>query len=108
VNVSSWFKDSIGWAPLSGTSASGDPTYGATQTGIPARWERETVVVGHTADGAEIVSNDTIYTAAAIGLNDRVWIPGVSTTNPALARLALQVKAEKDKSGTAIFYKVRL
>lgn len=108
MNLTSWYRDLIGWAAVSGASAAGDPTYGSVQTGIPARVEAEVTVVGHAADGSEIVSNHTIYTNAAISADDKVWMPGLSTSNLALARRVLESKPNEDRNGKVAFYRVRL
>jgi hypothetical protein len=71
--------DTITVSAFTGVNASGDPTFGAQSTKL-ARVE-----AGYSRiidiNGNERQSTHTVVTESAIGIEDRVWLPGDDTAD---------------------------
>jgi hypothetical protein len=86
MDVTHLLQQTITIAPRTGMGADGTPTYGAQATRA-CRVEYAQGVVREGQDGTEIRTRATIITLAAIGPEDRVWLPGADTSSTAAARL---------------------
>jgi hypothetical protein len=106
VNLTSWLSQSISVAAQTGKNSKGDPTYGTPVT-VSARVEVSRRFA-RNAQGQKTVSSHAIYTTTAIALTDRIWLPGVSTSNVQAARGPLSVTAVSDKAGGVTLYEVLL
>lgn len=88
----------INVAPNTGTSGFGDPSYGAAVAGT-ARVEPVNKKF-YNANGEEVISEFAIYTEMAIGLLDRVWLPGDLPADPTKARVPMRIYKGIDEDGT--------
>lgn len=106
MDYSGWLKHTITVAPFTGKSAYGDPTYGAKVTRA-ARVEAKQVLV-RKPGGQEVQAEHVIYTASAIGAQDRVWLPGVDSSDDSLTKVPAATNQSPNKSGTQILYRTML
>ena len=83
---------------------SAECTYG-TPAPQNARVERQTRMV-LSANGKERASKTLILTEQAIADDDLVWLPGVDSTQRALAREPMDVEVATDTDGTPHHYEV--
>ncbi len=102
MDVSDWMTGSVTIAQAMGVSNYGEPTF-AVGIAIPARVQPKVQMVRKSKDGSEALSSHTVYTTTAVGIDDRVTLPG--ETYP---RLPLAVFTEVEKAGNVSFYKVLL
>lgn len=98
------FAQTIYVASPSGVSASGDATYG-TPASQAARVERRTNVV-ETTDGNFKETTHKIATEGAIGVKDRIWLPGEDQTDDTAARQPVRVNIGVDEKGVTTHYEV--
>lgn len=89
--------DTVTIASVTSRSGGGDPSYGA-QTAIRARVEDESKIV-IAPDGNERQANHKIVSEVAIGLTDRVWLPGDDTAKANDARRPVTVKTAQTPGG---------
>lgn len=87
-----------------GVSSVGDATYGVAAA-VKARVEpvRKTTT---NAEGEILMTEFAIYTEAAIGLYDRIWLPGDLPTDATKARVPLKVYEGVDEDGSLSHYEV--
>lgn len=99
-------RQTISVASPTGVSTSGDFTYG-TATTRAARVEthdREVLI----ADGEFSRSNTLVIVEAEIGINDRIWLPGVSSSLSDEARKPMRVMKFIDELGAVDHFEVWL
>jgi len=60
----------------------------------------------HDAAGQELMSSHKLITASAIGINDRVWLPGDSTSEQ--GRVVAHVAERVDENGNTDYHKTWL
>lgn len=107
MNVEAWLNDTANRAAYSGGNDEyGDAQYSAAAT-LACRWEPRQQIV-RDAKGIERLSIGTLFTATAVGDQDRLWIPGASTSDASLARKPIRVDTVKEKDGTVSHYEVVL
>ena len=104
MNLSSWLKDTITVAPMTGVDSYGQPQYGEQYT-IKCRVEDKLQKVVN-ASGQEVMSNTEIACLESIGLQDHIWLPGADTTKPEQARMPLNVHQARNKSGSLELFAV--
>ena len=92
-------------ASRTGTSSYGDSTFGAA-TARKARVEVDRRLVANPFTGKEEVTSHRIVVEQAIGLNDRIWLPGHSTSDATLARIPKQVQEGISENGSLHHYEV--
>lgn len=102
MNLDAWLTDTITIASQSAVGAKGDPSYG-TKTTAAAR-----VQAGRDRHETEIEHSHVIYTTSPVLVDDRIWLPGDSTSDTTLARRAVHVESSHDRGGTTTLYKVLL
>jgi hypothetical protein len=101
------FRQTIHVAPLLGVSETGDNLY-ATPVPVLCRSEAAATIV-HSASGEELNSDILILTEHPIGLNDRIWLPGIDPTyNDREARIPKTVNDVRDEDGTICHYEVSM
>ena len=84
-----------------------DPTYG-TPASMAARVELRTATT-KSADGLERTTDYLIFTTTAVGLLDRVWLPGEYTSaSDGKHRLPASVERVVDWTGAVTHYEIRL
>jgi hypothetical protein len=106
MDVSGWLVSTITTAPLSSFDSTGAPSYGAQVT-LPCRIELGQKLV-RSKDGAEVVSSHRVYVVAQIGIEDAIWLPGDSTSDPTVAKYPLNITAAYDKAGNVLYWRVDL
>lgn len=107
MDVSGWFTQSVTIAHLTGISGTGAETYGPQAT-VGARIKASTGIVRRAKDGAEVVSSHVVYVPAAVGIEDALWLPGDSVSDPSVAKKPIRVDVAYDRIGTAVYWKVTL
>ena len=98
--------DTVTVAARSGVSGAGDPTYGS-QTTVTARVEHGSKLV-KASDGREIQAEHTVLTTTAVGLQDRLWLPGDDTGDATKARLPVANKIASTPTGALTIYETYL
>lgn len=93
-----------GATPIS-VSQAGDVIYG-NAVSIAARVEPMNKLIDTSPTGEQSVSEFRIFTLAAIGAKDHVWLPGVDRNNIALARMPKQISPQTDEDGSISHYEV--
>lgn len=89
-------------ASATGVSESGGPTYGSPVARLARVETRVTQVRG--TDGNLKTTSHWICTTGALGLNDRVWLPGADHTAADQAGLPISVDAIPDEHGATDHY----
>ena len=102
MNVASWFNDTITIAARTGLAASGNPSYGTPQTGVPARVEIKTKAVIN-AQGERVFASHWLMTQTEVKVEDRIQLSGES-----FYRRAIAVAEGKNKCGAVTHYEVWL
>lgn len=105
MNLSSWLVHTVSIASVTGKSSHGDPSFEAART-ISARVQYDTQMV-RRANGQETASNAQVFSTSPILVTDRIWLPGVATTDT-LAKVPLSVSATPDKWGNVTLYMAAL
>lgn len=95
------------WQACTGNNSSGDPIYGGAVSAISVRIEQHQREI-RRADGSFKTSTHWIATTSAIGMNDRLWLPGVDSTDATLARLPLTIEQMPDERGAVDHYEILL
>jgi hypothetical protein len=106
VRLGAWFVDTVTVAAVTGKDSYGKPSFGA-KTAVKARVQAVRKLV-RSSTGNESVSSHVIFTETAINLTDRVWLPGVDSSNDSLAKVPLTINADHDKAGRVTLYEVTL
>jgi len=99
-------KETINVATASGKDAAGDLSYNA-----PAARSARVVNVRDTVekrDGTMLETTIAIITETAISLTDRVWLPGVDSSNATLSRRPQYIEKAVDEFGDLDFYRTKL
>lgn len=99
-------NSTITYAPLSGRTNDGVPTFGA-QVELVAYVDAEQKLV-RNFDGEEVVSTHAITTQAEIPAEARVWLPGQATNDDTLARVPIVVIESPHPQGTYSLFETRL
>jgi hypothetical protein len=102
VNVASWLNDTITLAARTGLAASGNPSYGTPQTGVPARVEIKTKAVVN-AQGERVFASHWLMTQTEVKVEDRIQL-----SEESFYRRAIAVAEGKDKRGAVTHYEVWL
>lgn len=105
MNVSSWLNETINVATRSSLGAGGAPTYNAAAP-VKARHEYDVRTV-RAADGTERQVEHHVTTVGEINPEDRVWMPGDSTSNVNLAKRPVRIQEGKDKAGNTTHWETR-
>ena len=87
-------------------NSDGELSYGAPAS-VACRLQRNARIM-KTTDGQDIISDTQILTLTAIGEQDRIWLPGQSTSDQALARTPQLVKSIQMISGGSTVYEAFL
>jgi hypothetical protein len=95
------FRQSITFAVLTGRDAYGKPTLGSQSTAA-ARVQPSRKIV-KDVNGNDAATTHKVYTAAAITVFHRVWLPGSSTGDFNQARKPIAVDEEVDGAGVTQF-----
>lgn len=95
------FQQTISYATLTGRDSNGKPTLSAVSTAA-ARVEPARKFM-RDARGNETVASFKVYTAAAVGMNHRIWFPGEDTSDLNKARRPIAVDEHVDGAGSTIF-----
>ena len=106
MDLAGWFSQTCHRAPALGFTAAGVATFGST-VAFQARVE-STVKLIRGKDGQEIVSSQQIGTLAAVGEQDRIWLPGEDSTNATIAHVPLKVAQATNKGGAQVYVQVWL
>jgi hypothetical protein len=85
-----------------GVSSYGDPVYSGELLAMRCRIEEGQHEVKN-ASGERTIATHQIVTADAIGLLDRLWLPGEDTDDPHAARTPLNVARALDGTGARGF-----
>lgn len=95
-----WLIHTITVAPYVGRTGYGDPTYGA-QFEVKCRVEDSFQMI-RDISGTERVSAHQIASEVAIGLQDRIWLPGRDTSKDNEANLPISVASASRKDGRSL------
>ena len=106
MNMDRLLVQTITYATMTGRSVTGDPTYG-DQAEAPARVELVSKLI-RTPGGTEKQASHRIVTSTAIGLFDRIWVPGADTTSTNAAQRPITVNSASDLYGGGTLYEVYL
>lgn len=93
------FTDTVTVKSQTGVNSHGDPTYGAASA-VSARVQR-----GKDRDDDSIDHVAVIYSATEIKVDDRIWLPGETTTDDDKARKAVKVSVSPSLDGSYKLYK---
>lgn len=104
--ITASLKQTINVAPYSSALRAGDPTFGAA-VAVSAYIEDKIITV-RGPSGNELKTSKLIITASAIGLQDRVWLPGDSTSDRTKGRSPVSVETFVDEVGNADHYETYL
>lgn len=99
MNLASWFIHTIYVASVTGTpDAYGTPTYAAPRA-VKCRHQSQNRRVT-ASNGVDTVSNDVIYTAEPLRVDDRIWLPGFNSAQVEGSRKPLVVGTATNKWGS--------
>ena len=84
----------------------GEFSYGASVS-VACRLQKNARIM-KTPDGQDIISDTQVLTLTAIGDQDRIWLPGQSTSDATLARTPQLVKSIQMISGGSTVYEAFL
>ena len=87
-------------------NSDGELSYG-TPVSVACRLQKNARIM-KTPDGQDIISDTQILTLTAIGEQDRIWLPGQSTSDATLARTPQLVKSIQMISGGSTVYEAFL
>jgi hypothetical protein len=90
MNLAHLFTQTVVYAPPTGISVAGDPTFGA-QVSIKARVEFGTKLV-YGGDGTELQSEAQFSSEVEVPMGSRVWLPGDDTDDVTAARRIIAKK----------------
>lgn len=107
MDLSGWYNQTLSTAPATGMSALGVQAFGAT-VAIKGRVEFKTQLIRSQRDGTETVSSAQVGTPQAIGIEDRLWLPGENSADATIAHVPLKVAPIVDKIGNTISWIVYL
>lgn len=93
------FQQTVTYALITGRDTYGKQTLGPQST-ARARVEPTSKVIRDVAQ-VEHVAAHVVYTAAAITLDHRVWLPGSNTADATAAKRPIQVREHVDGAGAA-------
>lgn len=82
------------------------PTYG-TPSAVRARVNQKTGTA-FTADGDEVTTSHELISATEIVLTDRIWLPGLSSSDSTKAILPKQINPGYDVNGVITHWQVLL
>jgi hypothetical protein len=106
VNVSHHLIQTVSVASVATTNAKGVATYGAP-VAVPARvWQQSGVV--ENAQGEQVKTSHIVHTEHQVLPNDRVWIPGASTSDASAALTPVTIVAHQSIRGDVVLYEVTL
>ena len=91
-------------ASVATTNAKGVATYGAPVAVRARVLQRQSVV--ENADGEAVASTHVLQLTRALKPNDRVWLPGTSTSDPSVALTPLSVSEFPSLGGDTTLYEV--
>lgn len=97
----SLFKQTITYGFLTGRAADGKPVLSGLDE-APARVQPSRKMIRDAA-GADQMTSSKVFTAAAITMRSRVWLPGTDTSNFNHARQPLAIDEHVDGSGVTRF-----
>ncbi len=107
MDVSGWLSQQVTVARLAGITGTGAETFGA-QASVAARIEPSVRLVRRAKDGAEAVSSCVVYLASAVGIEDAIWLPGDSPSDPTVAKQPIRVDEAYDRIGNVVYWKATL
>lgn len=107
MSLASWFNDTISVASVTGSpDAYGKPTYAAArQVASRVQPRRKRLFL---ANGEYAISTHVVYTAELVLIDDRIWLPGVSSSSPEGSLKPLAITVSNDKAGAQRLVKVEL
>jgi hypothetical protein len=106
MNLAGWLNQTITVQSPSGSSDYGDPTWGAKRD-VRARVELTRKKV-RSAAGELVDMTHMVFTTEAITINDRIWVPGTTSTVVKQARRPVSVMAVPRKDGVTDHYETAL
>jgi hypothetical protein len=106
MGIGSWLKQTISVASVTSVDATGKLVYGSPRS-VSARVEPSRRMV-RKQNGDDVQSTHRIYSLDAILINDRVWLPGLSSSTVEGSKTPLAVTAPIDKNLTRTLYTVDL
>lgn len=106
MNISSWLKQTISVASVTSVDSGGKLIYGAPRQ-VAARVNPSRRMV-RKANGDEVQSSHRVYALEEIRINDRVWLPGLSSATVEGSKVPLAISAPDDKAMVKTLYQVDL
>ena len=102
MNIAGRLNSTITVKSQSGAGTAGDPTYGSG-TSVSAR-----VQYGKDRTETEIAHDVVLYTTTEIKPDDRIWLPGDSTSDDTLARRPKKVSRSRSFGDADTLWKTLL
>ena len=90
--------------PSPGYSQVGTSTWNAQRT-VTVKWVHVEHRTLDAKNGNEVLAQDQIETNQLITVNDRIWLPGATTSDPTQARALISLSSNTDRTSGTTLYK---